>query len=153
MIPYHTITKLKKAHPIVAACIFFSLIFIGQMAGFSQPVANFSAGPVAGCAPMTVRFIDNSSGNPATWKWDLGNGTISGQKNPTTTFFTPGFYTVRLIVSNANGIDILIKSQYIRIYNKPVTNFSLTDSTGCAPFTAKFSDLSNTNYGSITGWE
>ena len=153
MIPPHTITKLKKAHPIVTVCIFFSLMFMGQMAGISQPVANFSAGPIAGCAPMTVRFIDNSSGNPATWKWDLGNGTISGQKNPTTTFFTPGFYTVRLIVSNANGIDTLIKSQYIRIYDKPVANFSVTDSGGCAPFTAQFTDLSNTNYGTITGWE
>jgi len=102
---------------------------------------------------MTVRFIDNSSGTPNNWKWDLGNGTLSGQRNPTTTFFTPGFYTVRLIVSNANGIDTLIKTQYIRIYDKPVVNFSIADSAGCAPFTTQFTDASITNTGSITAWE
>jgi gliding motility-associated-like protein len=146
-------TRLLKLQATLIACIFFSRVLIGQPVAITQPVANFSAGPTAGCAPMTVRFIDNSSGTPSTWKWDLGNGTLSGQRNPTTTFFTPGFYTVRLIVSNAHGTDTLIKTQYIRIYDKPVANFSLIDSSGCAPFTTQFTDLSNTNNGSIIAWE
>src|SRR5215471_8252129 len=72
---------------------------------YAQPHANFSASPLSGCSPIVVNFTDQSTGNPTQWKWDLGNGVISFLQNPSATYFTPGTYNVKLIVSNSFGID------------------------------------------------
>jgi len=142
---------MKSRNYIFISIVIYVLLICTN--AFAQPVANFSAGPLEGCAPMIVRFIDNSIGNPTSWRWELGNGTISGLRNPTTTFFTPGLYAVKLIVSNANGTDTLIKTDYIRIYDKPVANFSVTDSSGCLPCITQFNDVSTTGIGNIVSWE
>src|ERR1035437_5428333 len=76
----------------------------------AQLTANFSATPISGCAPFLVNFTDLSTGNPTNWKWDLGNGTISFLKNPAVTYFAPGQYNVKLIVTNASGTNEIIKS-------------------------------------------
>ena len=82
----------------------FSTITIAQ-----APVADFSADKLSGCAPLTVKFTDQSivppGGGPITsWIWDFGNGLQSVQ-HPTVAFSTPGTYTVKLIVRNSSGID------------------------------------------------
>ena len=46
------------------------------------PIANFSAEPASGCAPLPVNFTDLSTGNPTNWTWDFGEGTNSTQQNP-----------------------------------------------------------------------
>lgn len=116
----------------------------------AQPVANFSANPVSGCAPLVVNFSDLSNGNPTQWKWDLGNGTISFLKNPSVTYFNPGQYTVKLVVQNANGKDSLIKSQYITIFAQPTINFSASSTSGCFPLPVQFTDASIPGSGTIT---
>ena len=35
------------------------------------PVVSFSADPITGGHPLTVRFTDLSSGSPSSWKWSL----------------------------------------------------------------------------------
>jgi len=32
--------------------------------------------PIAGLAPLTVRFSDQSTGNISSWRWSLGDGTV-----------------------------------------------------------------------------
>ncbi|MGI8583137.1 MAG: PKD domain-containing protein, partial [Chitinophagaceae bacterium] len=91
--------------------ILLSQAFISR----AQLTANFSATPLLGCAPLLVNFTDLSTGNPTSWKWDLGNGTISFLKNPAVTYFVPGKYMVKLIVTNASGFNEIIKSQYITV--------------------------------------
>jgi len=132
--------------------LLFIFIFLGGKALLGQPVANFTATPLSGCAPLTVNFKDNSTGNPTAWSWNLGNGTISAQQNPTTTFFTAGVYTIILTASNANGTNTVTKTQYITVYDKPVVNFTVTDSSTCVPINISFTDLSNSSIGSITDW-
>lgn len=39
------------------------------------PIANFSATPSSGCAPLSVNF-SNSSQNTITYDWDFGNGNV-----------------------------------------------------------------------------
>src|SRR5687768_9874393 len=96
----------------------------------AQLQADFSANNVSGCAPLVARFTDQSTGSPISWKWDLGNGTISTQQHPTATYFNPGTYNVKLVVRTSTGADSIIRQQYITVYPKPVTYFTANDSTG-----------------------
>ena len=119
----------------------------------SQLVSRFNATPLSGCAPFTVNFTDQSTGNPNYWKWDLGNNTVSFLRHPSTIYLNPGTYTVKLVIRNAAGsADSLTKIQYITVYAKPTTNFSASSVTGCFPLPVSFSDLSTPGSGSITSW-
>jgi PKD repeat protein len=108
------------------------------------PVADFSADPTSGVAPLTVQFTDLSTGNPTSWDWDFGDGTGSSmEQNPTYEYTNPGEYTVSLTVSNDQGSDTEIKGAYITVnYPPPVADFVGSPTMGCAPLTVGFTDLS-----------
>jgi PKD repeat protein len=63
--------------------------------------ANFVADPTSGNAPLTVSFTDTSTGAPSTWIWELGNGQVSYDRNPQTTYYAAGSYTVQLTVEKS----------------------------------------------------
>ena len=119
----------------------------------AQPVANFSATPVTGCAPLLVKFTDLSTGNPASWKWDLGNGTISVLQNPSVTYFASGKYKITLIVKNAMGSDTIVKDQYITVQLNPTVDFISTPASGCLPLSVQFTDQSTAGSGSLSTWK
>ncbi len=144
--------KKENINSYIRLCLFIIIFLSGEIL-VAQPVANFTATPVSGCVPLTVSFRDNSTGNPTAWNWNLGNGAISGQQNPSTTFFTPGIYNITLTVSNASGSNSITKNQYITVYDKPTVNFTVSDSSTCIPVNVKFTDLSKTSIGSITNWK
>ncbi|AEH60783.1 PKD domain containing protein [Methanosalsum zhilinae DSM 4017] len=68
------------------------------------PVADFTANPTSGIAPLEVSFTDNSD-NAVEYHWDFGDGQTSTEVNPTHTYELPGAYTVTLTVSNEVGED------------------------------------------------
>lgn len=120
----------------------------------AQLTANFTATPLTGCAPLVVRFSDQSTGSPTQWKWDLGNGTISFLQNPSVTYFNPGQYSIKLVVYNAAGdSSVLIKNQYITIYGLPNVAFTGTPLTGCPPLPVNFTDQSTAGSGTLTQWQ
>jgi gliding motility-associated-like protein len=119
----------------------------------AQPAANFSASPVSGCAPLVVTFTDMSTGSPTSWQWDLGNGTLSTQQNPTTTYFNSGLYTVSLTATNASGSNTFTRTQYIKVDDKPTVDFSASNRSGCFPLRVNFTDLSVGGSAAITGYE
>lgn len=132
--------------------LFFILLFTNSTYG--QLKTAFRASPVSGCAPLLVNFTDESTGGPTAWRWELGNGTISNQQNPSTTYLTPGVYTVKLIITNASGKDSLVKSSFINVLQPPQVAFSSTNTSGCFPLRVQFTDNSvPTSGGSITAWE
>jgi PKD repeat protein len=120
------------------------------------PVADFTADPLAGTAPLSVQFNDTSTGAGITsWAWDFNNdGTIdSSSQNPVFTYASAGTYSVRLTVTNAGGSDSELKTDYITVSEAPVApvaDFSADATTGIIPFTVHFTDLS-TGTG-ITAW-
>jgi gliding motility-associated-like protein len=118
-----------------------------------NPVVNFTATPLSGCAPLVVTFTDQSTGNPTNWDWDLGNGQLSTARNPVVNYNQPGVYTVKLVVRNATGIAAFTRTDYITVHPTPSAAFSASTTTGCAPNTVRFTDLSNAPGGSITRWE
>lgn len=131
-------------------------LFCCLLLGFTtkaQLTAAFTADKTAGCSPLVVKFTDQSTGGPNQWFWDLGNGITSLMQNPTTLYFDPGVYQVKLVIRNASGADSITKSQYITVYNTPTANFSASTVTGCYPLPVQFADLSTPGSGTISSWE
>jgi len=79
------------------------------------PKAEFSATPVKGLKPLTVQFMDESTGNPAKWSWDFGDGGASSQQNPEHIYTETGTYSVTLEVSNSADNDSITKTDYITV--------------------------------------
>ncbi len=67
------------------------------------PVADFSAAPSQGTAPLTVQFTDSSTGTPTSWLWDFGDGFTSAAQHPSHLYAAAGTYTVSLTASNSGG--------------------------------------------------
>lgn len=108
----------------------------GQCA-IGGPVADFSGTPVSGCAPLSVTFTDASTNTPTSWAWDIdNNGTTDyTSQNPTHVYNTAGTYSVKLKITNANGVDSIIKTNYIVVNPLPAPGFSHTINTGTVNFT------------------
>ncbi|MCU7548678.1 PKD domain-containing protein [Chitinophagaceae bacterium LB-8] len=138
-----------KAFFLTLIAIFTSLCLWAQ-----SPRADFSSDITSGCSPIIVNFQDKSSGNITSWKWDFGNGSTSTRQTPSTTFITAGTYTVKLVVSNANGSDSITKTAYITAYDVPNVNFSTDKTTSCAPGSIQFKDNSAAAPGTTnTSWQ
>jgi PKD repeat protein len=62
-------------------------------------------------------FVDQTTGGPTSWKWDLGDGSTSTNQNPEHTYRDTGLYTVTLTTLK-NGCDSTI-SHKVRITGIP----------------------------------
>jgi gliding motility-associated-like protein len=142
-----TLTKATKACFLLLFSLFSALLVK------AQPSANFTGNNLAGCAPLVVNFTDQSTGNPNTWRWDLGNGTISVLQNPSVIYINPGQYTIKLVVRNQAGSDSIIRTQYVQVYAKPVVSFSASTTSGCAPLPVSFTDQSVAGSGTLASWQ
>ncbi|HVR76242.1 MAG TPA: PKD domain-containing protein, partial [Planctomycetota bacterium] len=106
-------------------------------------VADFSANPTSGCAPLAVDFSDQSTGNDITsWSWDFGDGSTSGEEDPRHVYQSPGSYTVSLTVGNACGSDTEARPAIITVIGSVTAAFTADPTAGCAPLTVDFSDQS-----------
>ena len=95
------------------------------------PVAEFSANPTAGYAPLTVQFTDLSMDAPTNWLWDFGDAQTSALQNPSHIYNRVGTYTVSLTATNAAGSDIVTKTGYIHVdANTPAKINVLSLATG-----------------------
>jgi PKD repeat protein len=79
------------------------------------PVAELSATPTSGVAPLNVTFTDQSTGTIASWHWDFGDGQSSTARHPTHIYTTPATYTVRLNVTGPGGTHTATKTGYITV--------------------------------------
>jgi PKD repeat protein len=79
------------------------------------PLADFSAGPLAGQAPLAVTFTDQSTGGPASWSWSFGDGATSNEQDPTHVYAEPGIFTVTLVASNAAGSSEITKARIVSV--------------------------------------
>jgi beta propeller repeat protein len=129
-----------------------SNVYMGTLISSNLPTAAFSASPISGTAPLTVKFTDKSTGSPTSWKWSFGDGSaLTTEYNPTHTYSKAGTYTVKETVSNAAGKDTEIKTNYIKVTAviKPVAAFSASPTSGKAPLNVQFTDKST---GKPTKW-
>ena len=92
-------------------------------------VADFTATPRSGYAPLTVQFNDYSSGTPTIWKWDFNNdGVVDSQvQNPTYTYQTPGVYSVKLKAQTTFLTNEITKSDYITVSELVLPDYTYTN--------------------------
>ncbi len=116
-------------------------------------VANFSAVPQSGQAPLTVQFSDRSTG-AMVWLWDFGDGSGESMlSDPSHTFTQPGSYHVSLKVSNELGetavhmMDIQVSAS-----ESLSADFIGTPQSGQAPLQVQFVDRSRGEINSRT-WD
>ena len=71
------------------------------------PVANVSATPTSGTAPLAVNFSSTGSSDPdgtiANYSWNFGDGDTSTGTNPSHTYANAGTYTATLTVTDNSG--------------------------------------------------
>ncbi len=80
------------------------------------PVADFTASPVSGSAPLQVTFTDGSTGTVTGRLWNFGDGNTSTVRNPVHTYSVIGAYTVSLTVTGPTGTGSVSKSEYINVF-------------------------------------
>lgn len=108
----------------------------------TPPIADFSGSPTSGEVPLTVNFTDQSTG-ATSWSWDFGDEGTSSQQNPSHQFAEAGTYTVTLTATNSCGSDVEAKIDYITVTcTPPVAEFTGSPTSGNAPLTVDFTDLS-----------
>jgi hypothetical protein len=87
-------------------------------------IADFTARPVSGIAPLIVSFTNTSVENYSASLWDslwhFGDAVTSTQTHPTHTYTTPGVYTVTLTVSGLGGNYTLVKPEYITVWKERI---------------------------------
>ncbi len=116
------------------------------------PVAGFGGTPTSGVVPLTVTFT-NFSSNATNYVWNFGDGnmlSIGSNTNVTDTYTNAGAYTVILTAHGPGGVSVLTNTAYIVVTNPPVpvAGFGGTPTSGVAPLTVTFTNLSSnaTNY-------
>ena len=94
--------------------------------------AAFSATPLQGCAPLTVTFNNESTGNVTSWMWTFEGGTpaTSTDQNPTVTYLEPGAYNVSLTVSNGSFQNSTQLTDYIVVNGAPAATFTSLNPPG-----------------------
>lgn len=108
----------------------------------TPPAANFSATPVSGASPLTVRFTDQSTPGSAAYNsaryWNFGDGSTSRSNNPTHTYYSSRAHTVTLTVQSDSGTDTRTRADYIqvegaiptdtwaRVYDYQIHDFGIT---------------------------
>jgi PKD repeat protein len=65
--------------------------------------AAFAMSSPAVAVRANVAFTDQSTGSPASWQWNFGDGSSSTAQNPTHAYTSQGSYGVSLTVSNASS--------------------------------------------------
>jgi PKD repeat protein len=152
--------KTRKHEFKIAVVLFLLLIALGEPAlagnavtitGEILPadplIADFSATPVSGSAPLAVQFSDESAGAVTAWAWDFQNDGIvdSAEQNPGFIYDAAGTYTVKLTVNGPGGSDTCEKQGFITVTKKakkPIARFAQDRHVGSAPLTVAFTDRS-----------
>jgi len=113
------------------------------------PLAQFTASPTSGTAPLQVQFTDSNYGAPGVVSWDFGDGASSYEQNPVHTYTSGGDYTAKQTVTNSYDSHWMIATIHVAQDVTPTASFTSDISSGTPPLTVQFTDTS-TN--SPTAW-
>ncbi|MES2618897.1 MAG: PKD domain-containing protein [Bacteroidota bacterium] len=113
---------------------------------YPKPEVQFAIDKVEGCAPLTVKFTNNTI-HASSYRWIFGDGSPDAfEKNPTHVFEFEGKWDVTLIATGNGGTTTVTMYEYItvnprphadfntnvRFMNLPKANFSMTNLTNNA---------------------
>jgi PKD repeat protein len=123
-----------------------------SLCSVSAPTASFNlAGPV--CVSQAVSLTNGSSGGPTNFSWTATGGSTSTStlQNTSTTYASPGTYSVTLMVTNGLGTSSITKT----ISVLAIPNVAVTSSNICSGNSANMVASGATSYtwnpGALTG--
>jgi PKD repeat protein len=94
--------------------------------------ADFTGTPVLGNAPLTVQFVDTSTGSPTEYLWNFGDTQTSTLKNPSHIYASSSGspFTVSLRVGNGTSLyNTSTKMGYITVNAAPIPSPQITTVT------------------------
>jgi len=115
----------------------------GYVATSCTPIADFNRKQEI-CSGTVAAFIDGSFNTDViAWEWTFEGGTpsTSTAQNPSISYPTAGRFDVKLKVTSAGGVDSVLKSDYIRVFE--------SISTKVPPFTLDMEDASLFNNNAV----
>lgn len=134
---------------LVLTCCFL-VIFI-SCSSEDDPIpkvsANFEASTTILKEGEIIKFTDLSTGETSSWNWTFegGNPSTSNVQNPEIVYSTYGNFNVRLIVSNSNSLDSIVKDNYIEVQELEIANFGMNQTIIKVGDTIMFEDRSTGN--------
>lgn len=96
---------------------------------------------------LVVSFTNTSTGGGDSFAWDFGDGNTSTEENPTHSYAVEGQYDVSLSVTNE--CDTSTETRSITASALPSASYSISETSGCLPFTVDFTDQSSSN---VSAW-
>ncbi len=122
-----------------------ALLFLFKTFGAYAVTAGFTADVTSGCAPLVVHFTNTSTG-ATSYFWDFGNTVTSVLKDPSTSYLTPGTYTVKLTATS--GSTSVTTTMTITVYPPPTVSFVASDTSVCPGASVTFTSTSS---GGVSG--
>lgn len=116
-----------------------------------RPQAAFFSYDTLKCGSTSVFVYNSSAAYNATYLWDFGDGATATSYNGSHTYSTNGKYDIKLVAKDENGcMDSVTTPAYIKLV-KPIADFSIRDTSNCAPVGVLFADSSL--YASTYVWD
>ncbi len=109
----------------------------GYITAYAAAASDFAASPLTGTTPLTVTFVNSSTG-ASGYLWNFGDGQTGTTISPTHTYTQTGVYTVTLAAGDGVVTSTLTRTGYITAYEPVVADFAATPLTGTAPLTVTF---------------
>jgi PGF-pre-PGF domain-containing protein len=122
--------------------LFYEYMHVGPI-----PFPDFTTNVTAGTTNVPVQFNDTSIGKPIQWYWDFGDGNHSSEQNPVHTYSSSGHFLIRFSANNIDGSGTIHRN--FDVFSIPVADFTANITSGRAPLTVRFSDISSNG---PTGW-
>ena len=94
------------------------------------PLAAFRIDEPAGCQEHTIQ-INNQSSFANRYSWDLAEGNVSTDDNPSHTFINAGQFTILLTASSDNGCPSDTSQAMVTVFPTPVASFTLQKEDKC----------------------
>jgi parallel beta-helix repeat protein len=112
--------------------------------------ASFAFSPGYPGLGQEVQFTDTSTGSPASWQWDFGDGRTSTVRNPRHAFTARGFYRVSLTINDGSSSKTVLRTVTIASAAELAASFSYSPVSPAAGQEVQFTDTST---GSPTSWQ
>lgn len=118
------------------------------------PTPAFTGGPTNIFVTQSVTLTDASTGSPASWTWNFGDGTsVTNLSNASVmhTYDAAGTYAVSLTVTNSGGSNTSSQSSYVtvdsfpQLSNPTLNNTNLIFSGSSCPAGAQYRIFASTN--------